>query len=466
MIKSVAASENFNQSLQTPSDTHFFERLREQQYARLDKQNHIYLDYTGGGLYAQSQLDAHYQLLQHGVFGNPHSSNPSSSAATELVEQCRADILNFFNADPEEYVVVFTQNASGALKLVAESYPFCPKSHYLLSFDNHNSVLGIREYTKAKGAKLDYTPLELPNLNLNETELYRQLETSPASNCKLFAYPAQSNFSGVKHPLKYIAKAQEEGWDVFLDAAAYVPTNPLDLSKHKPNYMGVSFYKMFGFPTGLGCLLARKESLAKLKRPWFAGGTITLASVQGKKHYLAQGAEGFEDGTINYLNIPAISIGLKHLKEVGMTNIQNHVQELGGWLLPQLLNLKHSNAQPLIKLYGPCSMENRGATFTMNFYTANDELIDHRDIEASANEQNISLRTGCFCNPGTGESAFGITETELTSCFAQPNPRLTIDDLRLCVDGKNSGAVRISLGIASNQKDAESFVGFAKQFLR
>jgi len=62
-------------------------------------------------------------------------------AATELVEHAREYVLKFFNADPEEYLCIFTPNASGALKLVGESYPF-PSGHYLLTFDNHNSVNG------------------------------------------------------------------------------------------------------------------------------------------------------------------------------------------------------------------------------------------------------------------------------------------------------------------------------------
>lgn len=468
MIKAALSSgfqASYNDFQANYPDAAWFEALRQKEYSRLDAGNHVYLDYTGGGLYAEKQLDDHHKLLKEQVFGNPHSLNPSSSAATELVEQCREDILKYFGTNSGDYEVVFTQNASGALKLVAESYPFCPKSHYLLSFDNHNSVLGIREYAKAKGAKLDYVPLELPDLNLNEAELNRLLSSSEASNCKLFAFPAQSNFSGVKHPLRYIDKAHEHGWDVFLDAAAYVPTNPLDLSQTPADYVGISFYKMFGYPTGLGCLLARKDALKKLKRPWFAGGTITLASVQGQTHYLADGAEGFEDGTVNYLNIPAISMGLKHLEEVGTKNIQRHVAWLGDWLVKELMTLKHSNGAPLIKLYGPCSMQGRGGTFTMNFYTQDDVLIDHHSVEAKANQDNISLRTGCFCNPGTGESAFGITESELSSCFAQPTNRLTIDDLKLCIDGKNSGAVRVSLGIASNFKDVYDFIGFTKQFL-
>ena len=124
-------------------------------YARLDRLGQIYLDYTGGGLYAESQVRAHQKVLAETVFGNPHSSNPTSQAATRLIESTRRSILEFFHADPAEYTVIFSQNASGALKLVGESYPFVPGSHYLLTFDNHNSVNGIREYAHAEGRRCD-----------------------------------------------------------------------------------------------------------------------------------------------------------------------------------------------------------------------------------------------------------------------------------------------------------------------
>src|SRR5688500_505826 len=77
--------------------------LRAREYARLDAQAHVYLDYTGGGLYAESQLREHHELLRHGVFGNPHSTNPTSQAATALADEARAAILAHFNADPAEY---------------------------------------------------------------------------------------------------------------------------------------------------------------------------------------------------------------------------------------------------------------------------------------------------------------------------------------------------------------------------
>jgi len=68
---------------------------------------------------------------------------------------------------------------------------------------------------------------------------------------------------------------------------------------------------MFGYPTGVGCLLARTSALAKLVRPWFAGGTITIASVQAEKHFLAEGEQACEEGTLNYLNIKCILMTTK-----------------------------------------------------------------------------------------------------------------------------------------------------------
>ncbi len=448
------------------ASTEIIDSLRRSDYARLDQAKHVYLDYTGGGLYAESQIRAHHELLRTQVFGNPHSSNPTSLAATRLVEDAREYVLAFFHADPEEYLCIFTPNASGALKLVGESYPF-PGGHYLLTFDNHNSVNGIREFAHVRGAEVTYIPLELPDMRVNESSLDEYLALAKAGHRNLFAYPAQSNFSGVQHPLAWIGQAQAAGWDVLLDAAAYVPTNKLDLSAIHPDFVPISFYKMFGYPTGLGALIARKEALAKLHRPWFAGGTITVASVQGGKYYLADGAAAFEDGTLNYLDIPAIKIGLEHLESIGYEIIHERVRCLTGWLLDNLTQMKHSNGESLVRIYGPTTTEGRGGAVTVNFFNKEGVPIDHRTIEKAANQVNISLRTGCFCNPGAGEIALGISSMELAACFSMPGheQRLSLNDFRLCIDGKASGAVRISVGLVTNFDDVQAFLSFARGLL-
>ncbi|MGQ9489917.1 MAG: aminotransferase class V-fold PLP-dependent enzyme [Anaerolineae bacterium] len=441
--------------------------LRAREYARLNATGQVYLDYTGGGLYAESQLRQHHDLLSRNVFGNPHSHNLTSQAMTCLVDQARAYVLEYFNAPPGEYVAIFTPNASGALKLVGEAYPFGPGDHYLLTFDNHNSVNGIREFARRKGAKVTYLPIVQPELrvDLKTAEAYLELARPGAHN--LFAFPAQSNFTGVQHPLELIAAARARGWDVLVDAAAFVPTNTLDLARWLPDFVPLSFYKMFGYPTGIGCLLARKSALAKLVRPWYAGGTITISSVQGDGHYLAPGEAGFEDGTVNYLNIPAVEIGLRHLASVGMDLIHERVMCLTGWLIDSLAALKHSNGRPLVRIHGPASLHARGGTVTVSFYDRHGELLDDRRIEELANRRRISLRTGCFCNPGAGEVAHGLTPQIMRTFFSSPTP-LSFQELRSQMRARfdrDVSAVRVSVGIVSNFADVDAFIRFAMEFL-
>ena len=462
------AFELFLRRYPTYAETAVLDEWRDTEYGRLDDQQQVYLDYTGGGLYGSSQLQAHMTLLQNNVLGNPHSANPTSLAMTKLVEGTRAYVLRYFNADPAEYMAIFTMNASSALKLVGESYPFGPDSHYLLTFDNHNSVNGIREFARGKGAAFTYVPLTTPDLRIDRAALDRLLETAVdhPNGHHLFAFPAQSNFSGVKHPLSLIGHAQTKGWDVCLDAAAFVPTNRLDLSLVKPEFVTMSFYKMFGYPTGVGALLIRKSVIGKLKRPWFAGGTVNFASVQGEGHYLAPNEAAFEEGTVNYLNIPAVKIGLQHLEQVGVELIGERVRCLTGWLIEALMGLRHDNGRLMVRLYGPANTEMRGGTVTLNVYDSDGHLLDYRRIEELANGEGISLRTGCFCNPGAGEMAEGLTAEDMRRGMAGGADMTLPRFLQIIAhDGgnKSAGAIRVSVGIATNFADVYRFVQFARR---
>ncbi|HEX5168947.1 MAG TPA: hypothetical protein VFW11_07220, partial [Cyclobacteriaceae bacterium] len=101
----------------------YFDVLRDLEYGRLDSDKHVYLDFTGGNLYAVSQVNRHLEFLNKNVFGNPHSVNPTSLASTTVVESARHAVLDFFNAR-KDYYCIFTANASGALHIVGECYPF------------------------------------------------------------------------------------------------------------------------------------------------------------------------------------------------------------------------------------------------------------------------------------------------------------------------------------------------------
>jgi molybdenum cofactor sulfurtransferase len=436
--------------------------LRVAEYGRLDEHGQVYLDYTGASLHAASQVRLHADLLNTQALGNPHSASPSSSRTTALVEGARRAVLEWFGATGE-YTAIFTANATGALKHVGESYPFTSGGTLLLTADNHNSVNGIREFARAAGSSIVYAPLTMPELRLDLDALDALLSDAEPGEANLFAFPAQSNFTGVKHPLDLIARAHDRGWHVLLDAAAYVSTNRLNLREVRADFVSISFYKMFGYPTGVGCLLVSNAALDTLRRPWFAGGTVNFATVGGRRHILSAGEAGFEDGTLNYFSIAGVEIGLRHLAAAGIDAIHTRVECLTSWLLEQLIAMRHSNGRPMVRIYGPLTTTMRGGIVTMNFYDPEGHLLDYRRVEELAGQQGISFRTGCFCNPGPGETAEGITDEDVAVALAR-NPDLTLPLFLQMIaheGGKSAGAIRVSFGIASNFADAKRFVEFA-----
>ena len=400
-----------------------FDALRRREFARLDEQGHTYADYMGSALYGASQIRAHQEILGAGIYGNPHSESPASLASTEAIDGVREMVLRFFDADSSTHDVIFTANSSAAIKVVGESYPFDDARGLLLSVDNHNSVNGVREYARRAGAAIRY-------LDLNREELPQ------ASG--LFAFPAKSNFSGALYPLSLIDIAHRRGLDVLLDAAAYAPVHALSLREWRADFVAVSFYKMFGYPTGIGALIARREALSRLRRPWFAGGTVKFASVVADRHQLRDGHEAFEDGTPNFLGISALPAGFALLEEIGMDRIEAHVD--------RLMTMFHCGIARFATTYG-------SGTFNI-------DGVPYWEVEEQARRESISLRGGCFCNPGAAELAFGLQN--VGPCLDRLGDGFSVQRLAGCMD-KQVGAARVSFGIANNEADVFRVIGMVRR---
>jgi molybdenum cofactor sulfurtransferase len=102
-----------------------------------------------------------------------------------------------------------------------------------------------------------------------------------SSTPSLFVLTAQSNVTNTKNPLSLVKHAASLGYCTVLDAAALAPTSVMSLTDNPVDAMAISFYKMFGFPTGVGALIAKESFLQQLKRPWFAGGTVDVVQAPG-----------------------------------------------------------------------------------------------------------------------------------------------------------------------------------------
>lgn len=161
----------------------------------------------------------------------------------------------------------------------------------------------------------------------------------------------------------------------------------------------------------------KKESLRILKRPWFAGGTVQFVTVANKMHALSKGISAFEDGTVNFSSIPAVKTGLEFLECLGMESIHDLVTSLTMKMLEGLKTLRWDNGARAIRIYVPEVCIMRGGTIAFDVVFRDGVRVDARLVESAANERNISLRVGCFCNPGALEWALGVNGRTMRKCF-------------------------------------------------
>ncbi|KAF8193959.1 pyridoxal phosphate-dependent transferase [Mycena galopus ATCC 62051] len=464
-----AAYKDFLRDFPEYKLTWILDTLRRTDYGRLLDAGETYVDYMGAALYPESLVRVHTDFLSRNVLGNTHSTSNSSTLSASCANEARTTVLSFFRASADEYTVIFTPNASGALKLVGESYPFTDESRYVLPCDSHNSVHGIREFAAQYGADVCYIP-STPTGGLDVTTahvmLFRHQPNSPDAAPCLFVMTAQSNISNAKSPLSIMQYAAALGYHTVLDAAALAPTSDISLTDYPVDAMAVSFYKMFGFPTGVGALVAKKSFLRQLQRPWFAGGNVDVVQVPGTIATLSPVLhEQFEDGSINFLSLRAVADGLRFLSAY-MPFLSLRLSSLMHYLVSSLSALRHENtdapvvrimsAVPTRRLTSVGAQSDVGSVLSLLFLTPSGKMLPNSFIAHAASRMCISLRVGCMCNPGGAAALLSLEDA-----MQQLYDGVTLQDFERVV-GRDLGVVRVSLGLASNFQDVWDVLRFAR----
>ncbi|XP_039281365.1 molybdenum cofactor sulfurase 3 [Nilaparvata lugens] len=439
----------------------------DKEYSHLNGET--YLDHTGAALYTNSQITNIDNDLKRNLYGNPHSGGLASKKTVDTIDQIRYRVLQHFNTNPEEYSVIFTSGATAALKIVAETYRFGDagkNGKFVHLQDNHTSVLGMREIIAARNIEIECISFH-ETFNSFNKEIAGKASTQHSQGNSLFVFPAQCNFSGLKYPLSWIEKCQKgilnerSNWACLLDAATFVSTCHLDLSIFKPDFVTMSFYKMFGYPTGLGALLVRNCSSHLLDKVYYGGGTVLMALSSEMFHVKRPLLhERFEDGTLNFLSIISLQHGFTMLKELytDMKTIAEHCLAMARYLHHKLLHLHHSNGNPAAVLYHDTDFENQstqGNIVNFNILRCTGDFVGYAEVQNLANLHKIHLRTGCFCNPGACQRHLNHSTNLLRHHFKQGH--VCGDDQDL-VDGQPTGSVRVSFGPYSRRAHADQLI--------
>ncbi|XP_055376872.1 molybdenum cofactor sulfurase 3 [Condylostylus longicornis] len=455
-------------------------RIKEE-FKRIDDK--IYVDHAGTALYSEKQIDCVSKLLKDNIFCNPHTCKITG----DLVDQVRFRILSFFNTNSEKYTIVFTANASAALKTVAECFDFGTSGSFHYCQENHTSVLGMREVVQTKNVSV-----------LTRSDILKNISSNRRKNCdfkkfsgnSLLAFSAQCNLSGYKMPLDVIESIQNKGiidhgkyirgeldhtsenkCFICLDAASFAATNFLDLKKYSPDFVCISFYKIFGYPTGLGALLLSKRGQSVMKKKYFGGGTVKISMTCKDFHVKRDNfAEQYEDGTLSFLSIASLLEGFKTLERlVPSTNdlrsqqrISRHVFNLAKYFYESLNDLRHENGQKLIEFYNHTnyeSSETQGGIVCFNILHEDGSYVGFAEVACIAAVYNIILRTGCFCNAGACQSFLKLRDEDIVKHFQAGHVCSDYNDL---IEGQPTGGVRISFGYITQKSDVDAVLQMLK----
>ncbi|KAF8820591.1 aminotransferase, class V family protein, partial [Cardiosporidium cionae] len=173
--------------------------------------------------------------------------------------------------------------------------------------------------------------------------------------------------------------SKECQWSVLLDAAAYVTTAALNLTESPADFITISFYKIFGYPTGLGALLLRRSSKSRLRKIYFGGGTVISASCDNLWcAYKDDPSARFEDGTLSFLAIAAIRHGYEAFEAIDIRTIRANVESLTRYLAAEMDAMRHYNDRAVVLRYGasPTDPLPAGGIITFNLKRPNGNFFN------------------------------------------------------------------------------------------
>ena len=420
--------------------------------------NAVYLDSAGATLYTTSQIRRQMNVYRH---------DANNSDRDSLEDKVRDHLLNFFGAG-NDYGVIFVPSTTYGLKLIGESFRFSNDSVYHFMRWSHSSALRIRAFAQ-KSRVFDYSSIpeaEAGEIAINPPTLKK------TDVVDLIEVPLEENFAGrsldKSRMIGLINKAQSGLFStrkaiVIADAAAYAPTNKLNLTETPFHAVAVSFHKMFGTPN-YGALIVHQALLPHLKRRYRSSVSahFILSNSTGSSRDTTRGG-GFEDYLVPEATLVGINSGLELLETLGMANINAHVRKLRTKLVESLSKLEHDGGEPMITIYGANGDTENSHIVTFNVKFRNGSFVGYKTVVDAAAAKNIQLRGGCLCNPGACYEALGLTEAQVVQYFGQK----TKCDCQHDIDNqKPLGAVRASVGWMTSDKEVRRLIGFLRRHFR
>ena len=341
----------------------------------------VYLDSAATTQHPTQVLDAVANYYRHDN-ANPHRGvYELAMRATDAHEGARHRVAQFFHAGDDE--IIFTQNTTESLNLVAYSYGM----HFLHEGDeivisvaeHHSNLVPWQRVAAAVGAKLVYL---YPGADGHLTD--EELDKKITDKTKLVAIGMVSNVLGLRAPVeKIVARAHAVGAVVVLDCAQSAPHTPVDVKKLDVDFAACSAHKLYA-PMGMGALYVRKEILDKMP-PFLSGGDM-IGSVHEQTATWAEGPRKFEAGTRNVGGEVGFAAALDYMDSIGWETFEKHEHALLDRMLTGM------RAMPWLTVYGEPTADKRYGVVSFNV-----QDVHPHDVATILDAGGVAVRAGHHC---------------------------------------------------------------------
>lgn len=305
--------------------------------------------------------------------GNPgRGSHKLSTAAAELVFDCRAAAAGMFGADPER--VVFTVNATHALnyaiKGLAES-----GCHILIDNYAHNAAYRpVAALTNAGFAEHD-----IYDAAGEGEDILENIRKKLRPDTRLVIATHQSNICSHVLPIEKIGRlCAEYGIRFIVDASQSAGHLPIDLQRMNITALCLPGHKGLLGPMGVGMLISAPDVRYNTILEGGAGIHSLDAAMPEEL------PERLEAGTIPFPAIAGLLAGIRYVSRVGLEEIHLHECTLTSELAGRLSDL------PGVTLYG----ETTGSVVGFNV-----DGYSPAEVGAHLAARGICVRTGYHCAP-------------------------------------------------------------------
>ena len=364
----------------------------------------VYFDNAATSQKPQCVIDAMSDYYSE-YNSNAHRANHTlADEATSALEGARSSISSYFGTSPEH--MIYTSGATEAINLVA--YGWARENLgdndvvVLTEMEHHADIVPWQQLSKDKGVEIRYVPIDTSSFTLD-----MQAFEIASKGASLVCVVHTSNVLGIRNPIEEIVEiSHSNGARVLLDCAQGAPHERIHFDKSRVDFVAVSAHKMGG-PTGIGCLLVRKDAMEQMG-PFMTGGSM-IKTVSTDGSTFQEGHAMFETGTPRIAEAIGWGAAVEWLDQFDMGELHSHVNGIASWTAERISQIDG------ITVYGdPSRSDSSGAVSFLH------DSIQSQDLALLLDEGGFAVRTGHHCAqplmdalgvPSTNRASFWIYNT-------------------------------------------------------